>query len=490
MVVLGSGLAGLVAGFELAERGLHVTVLEAAAMAGGRTSSWVDARGRELDTGAHVVADHYVNLRDVLARVGVAHRLVWSRAQQFLRPGAPPVVWQADRVPPPFHLVRTALRFRASSSLWVRFARLAADAATHSEATMVRLDRLSFAQWQRSYIGEALQEVADAAAEAACFLPAEEASAQVVLSWIRAMARTAQASHVASWDAPFQQALIGPLVAAIEARGGRLRLRTAAVRLEHSGRRVAAVITRPTSCQGPMHRADGRPPLAGVEERLPCDHLVSALPCQAFQAVVDPGLARTAGVEGAMRLEVVPAMGLTVWFDRPIVPSPTSPPLCAGVAMRGFMDLASVRRRQAHAPAVIQFVLNGARGRAHQSDDEIAADVVRDFQAVWAPARGARAVDHALERVGAAMMAARPGTYALRPQATTGIGNLFLAGDWTRGEVKSSMEGAAASGRAAADALLRASGSPGLRMLSAPEGLLVEAMQRMRRRASESATSG
>ena len=40
IVVLGSGIAGLVAGHELAQRGLPVTVLEAAPMPGGRTSTW------------------------------------------------------------------------------------------------------------------------------------------------------------------------------------------------------------------------------------------------------------------------------------------------------------------------------------------------------------------------------------------------------------------------------------------------------------------
>src|SRR5688500_687846 len=77
VVILGSGVAGLVAGHELAERGLAVTVIEAASIPGGRTSSWRDARGRDLDTGLHVVADHYVNLIEVLGSLGATRHLRW-----------------------------------------------------------------------------------------------------------------------------------------------------------------------------------------------------------------------------------------------------------------------------------------------------------------------------------------------------------------------------------------------------------------------------
>jgi uncharacterized protein with NAD-binding domain and iron-sulfur cluster len=483
VLIIGSGLAGLTAGFELAERGFSVRILEAAPFPGGRTTSWVNERGRVSDTGAHVVADHYVNLLHILERVGNNHRLVWFRNQLYLRKGHAPVRWRLNDAPPPLHLLGMTLKFRGS--LWQRFklGLAALDGGSYPDELLHRLDTLSYADWQRRYLGEKLLEVGEAASEAACFLPAREASAYVVLSWIRSMARNARASNLASWDGSFQEALIGPLVAAIERRGGELCLGTAVARLEHDEHRVTCVVTRPSACAGPFNSPDGEVPLKaqGREERLEYDFIISAMPVQAFQAVATPELARAAGLTSALSLSTVPAIALTIWFDRPLAASPDCAPLCNGVSMRGFMNFASVRRAGPDEPAAVQFVLTEARTRMRQSDEQITGDVLKDFREVWPAARDMQPVDYALERVGSAMHASVPGAYAARPPSTTRLRNFFIAGDWTKHEVKPSMEGATVSGRCAADALLCSIGQPGLNILQPAEGYFTRAVRAVRR---------
>ncbi|MFI9510520.1 FAD-dependent oxidoreductase [Nocardia sp. NPDC052566] len=54
-----------------------------------------------------------------------------------------------------------------------------------------------------------------------------------------------------------------------------------------------------------------------------------------------------------------------------------------------------------------------------------------------------------------------PGSWSARPDAVTGIDNLFLAGDWIKTQINvACMEGANEGGRLAANAVLHASGSP------------------------------
>ena len=57
-IVIGAGLAGLSAAFDLAEHGLHVLVLERDPQVGGRTSSW-KANGMNVESGIHKFVGFY-----------------------------------------------------------------------------------------------------------------------------------------------------------------------------------------------------------------------------------------------------------------------------------------------------------------------------------------------------------------------------------------------------------------------------------------------
>jgi uncharacterized protein with NAD-binding domain and iron-sulfur cluster len=53
-IIIGSGLAGLSAGLELAEQGFEVVLLEASPYLGGRTASW-NKEGMDVESGLHRV---------------------------------------------------------------------------------------------------------------------------------------------------------------------------------------------------------------------------------------------------------------------------------------------------------------------------------------------------------------------------------------------------------------------------------------------------
>ena len=79
------------------------------------------------------------------------------------------------------------------------------------------------------------------------------------------------------------------------------------------------------------------------------------------------------------------------------------------------------------------------------------------------------------------MFAAVPGAHALRPGTRTGLGNLYLAGDWTRHELNASMEGACLSGRRAAEAVLADLGRPASLVRAVPESSLTARLEARRR---------
>jgi uncharacterized protein with NAD-binding domain and iron-sulfur cluster len=68
--------------------------------------------------------------------------------------------------------------------------------------------------------------------------------------------------------------------------------------------------------------------------------------------------------------------------------------------------------------------------------------------------REAKVRHAAIHRIPMAIVCPTPGFERMRPATRTAIGRLFLAGDWTRTELPSSMESAARSGFLAAEAVL------------------------------------
>src|SRR5687767_9064594 len=69
-IVIGAGLAGLSAAFELCERGLKTLVLESEPQVGGRTSNWRED-GMDVESGIHKFVGFYKEFPRLLKRAGV-----------------------------------------------------------------------------------------------------------------------------------------------------------------------------------------------------------------------------------------------------------------------------------------------------------------------------------------------------------------------------------------------------------------------------------
>lgn len=483
VVVLGAGISGLVTAWELARKGVQVTVLEAAPFVGGRTSSWTDADGHTVDTGLHVVADHYVNLLQVMEQTG-APPLEWVREHLYLRPGNAPLKWKFNQRRSPFHLQYPAQHMPVTLVERARLSVAGIEAARMTQADLASLDHLTYREWHdRHRLGDGfLREMAEAASDAATFLSIEEASARAVLSWMKYLTRDSSAGDVGIFRGSMADCLTTPLVRAIENLGGRVLCSTGVVGLQMEGQRVRAVMVDETVTAGPCHWASGEVQARGYPRALQCDHVVSTLPPPALRRVLTGAQADAAGLDEAVSLGVSPALSVILWFDRRIHPTPAGAPLVSGCVMRDFIDLRTVGRQpQGFEGSVYQFVLCRAGERIHHDDAKVVADLARDLGRVWPGARVAKVVHHAIERIEASMFAAVPGAHRKRPHARTRVPNLFMAGDWTRHELNSSMEGAAYSGRRAAELVLRAEGRPAELVRSVDEPWITKAMRRMPR---------
>jgi squalene-associated FAD-dependent desaturase len=113
VAVVGGGWAGCAAAVELQSRGCEVTLHEAARALGGRARA-VQARGRVLDNGQHILLGAYRDSLALMRRVGLDPDATLLRLPLQMRypPGSNLLDFVAPRLPAPLHVLAALLRAR------------------------------------------------------------------------------------------------------------------------------------------------------------------------------------------------------------------------------------------------------------------------------------------------------------------------------------------------------------------------------------------
>src|SRR2546425_676193 len=200
---------------------------------------------------------------------------------------------------------------------------------------------------------------------------------------------------------------------------------------------------------GELHRVtleDGR--------RIAGRYCVCALPPQDLGAFC-PGLAETSAFEPS------PYISCYLWFDRKLTRERFWALLWSPARLNyDFYDLSNIRQGWDERPSVVASNIIYGHRAAGMDDAAIVAATLREIAEFLPDAAGAKLVHSDVHRIPMGIACPKPGTELKRPAAATGVPRLFLAGDWTRTELPSSMESAVRSGFLAAEAILSASARP------------------------------
>ena len=458
-VVVGGGVAGMSAAVVLAERGVRVTLLEAADHLGGRLGAWprrmADGSTEVVEHGFHGFFRQYYTWRALLRRI--------DPELGFLRPidgypvlsrDWPPEDFASLPAVPPLNLLALLVRSpslrladlrsidRVAASSLLEFDRERTYAAYDRMSAAELLDRLRMPDRARAVLFEVFSH---------SFFNREDDFSAAELIMMFHFYFLANPEGLAM-DAPgddHRTCIWAPLAALLDKLGADVRTGSPADRVEPAGGGWRVV------------PAGGGAPVSAR-------HVVLALNPAALRRLLDasPGVAARAPelVRRAGTLRTgAPYAVARYWTDRPVS---TGRAVFSGVSREATVDSATVYSRLEAGSARWARRTGGevVELHAYAAPDGISAGTAADrmwteLAGLWPEVAGLRVVDRDA-RVGHDAPAFPPGSDPDRPGVRTDDPGLLLAGDWVKLPFPSAlMERAAVTGVLAAGDVLTAAGA-------------------------------
>jgi squalene-associated FAD-dependent desaturase len=424
VAVIGGGYAGMAAATTLAERGVRVTVFEAARQLGGRARR-TDYREVALDNGLHILIGAYTQTLRLIEFVNPAHADVLLRL---------PLDWcvqgefhlRAARLPAPLHLLIGLLRAHglnaAEKFSTVRFL-AALRASRYALAPDISVELLLTRHNQSEKLRRVLWRPL---CVAALNTPPASASAQVFLNVLRdSLDASRAASDLVLARVDLSALFPEPAAAYVEQRGGDVRR---------------------------SHRVTAIDPLAsGFEieangQRTSYSHVICAISPHHVNAFLIGITALSEIASTIERLQYQPIH--SVWLQYPVSVRLPSPML--GLT-HGLIHWVFDRETLCGQRGLVGAVISAAGEHQDLTQDELGLRVHRELQQ---HVRGLP--DPLWTRVIAekrATFACTPG--ATRPPQVTPLTNFYLAGDYTTSDYPATLESAVRSGLACARHILQ-----------------------------------
>ncbi len=437
VIIIGAGLAGLSAAFQLSRAGLAVRVLEAKPYVGGRTASWNDA-GMQVESGLHRVPAFYTQMLALMeeAEIDLDGALCWEDEVEVRIPEGPSAVYAVSLPRYPLRTLANVfgrnelctLRERAALGLF-----FSAGLAQHA-LRPGSLDAWTVFDYARRFgVSErAIERLLVPMTEGLFFLHPRRYSAHVLFGLLAQGAKHPLRTGLAAFKGGMTDIMAEPIAQAIRRHGGRVETGCEVTELLTDGRRVLGVRLGDTT-------------LAAQQVVL----ATSLAPAQAL-------LRRAFGVQqwtrDLLELETMPSVTFQLELDSPSAPVDRMT-FAPGTCMTTFSE--QCRTTFPRQPGRLSVILSEPEKRVRQSPEELLAEVTADARRVGMELAG-RVRNFRKVCWPSEFYYLTPGNDHLRPPQATPVQGLVLAGDYTRQPFLTTMEGAVIAGRRAAALILGA----------------------------------
>jgi squalene-associated FAD-dependent desaturase len=472
VIVIGGGLAGLAAGVALADSGWRVRLFEQRPFLGGRATSYVLPDGEHVDNCQHVTLACCTNLENFYRRIGSSGKIKFFDRLLFLDPQGRRGEIKAGVLPAPFHLVGSFASFAPLSLLdKLSIARAMLDILWYQgkPPDVQQPAGISMLEWlhRRGQTQGAINRFWRVVLVSALDEELDRTDARfgVDVFW-KAFLSNGTGYRMGVPAVPLSKLYDG-CKTEIERRGGEVVLRSAVRGLKMESGQLAGV-----------RFDEAREEFA--------DAYVFALPHTALAELLPESLKQLdLGLANLDKIKVSPITGVHLWFDRTVMDEPfvtlldtttqwifnktalyqnDEKPLSPVIPSeaRNLSSVSSAR----HSPLAtrhfqyLQLVISASYDLLEKPRQEIIDLCLAEVRQALPKARQAELLKATVIKEAAATFSPEPGVDRWRPKQETSIPGLFLAGDWTQTGWPATMEGAVRSGYLAAEALLRAHGTP------------------------------
>jgi 15-cis-phytoene desaturase len=438
VLIIGSGLAGLSAGMDLARAGRRVTFLEKYKVVGGRCADWIDD-GMPVESGLHRWLGFYKALPRLFKKAGLNHHdaLIWGDEVAFRLPdGGPRAVLGLAPLHKPLQTLAGVLGNldllppKEKAELAVFFSAGLVDYGLSRTA----LDQNTVYDYakKRGVSDEAITNILVPLTEGIFFLPPERYSMLVLMGIMVPGVKRPHTLRVGSFSGGMTEVMCGPIAEAIKEKGGEFRMEMEVERLAMEDGRVRGVYVN--------------------GELIEAGHVVLATSLGPAKRLVGAAFGEHPAFRKMLRLETMPAVTLQIELDEPALAedhtvfSPKT--IWASYAEQS-------RSTFRGTPGRLSIDLAQPEVYLHKKPEEILAAALKDARRleldIEDKIRRYRVVTHPED-----FYLLATGSEKLRPSQATPIPGLTLAGDYTKQPLFCSMEGAVISGERAAKAVLKA----------------------------------
>ncbi|HEX6595887.1 MAG TPA: FAD-dependent oxidoreductase [Acidimicrobiales bacterium] len=433
VVVVGGGLAGLACAFELAERDVGVLLLEAGAVVGGRTASWVED-GMPVESGLHRFLGFFSALPDLLKRCGVDldEMVCWEDEFEIRVPdgGAQGILGMSPVHKP----LRTFGGILANNDLLSPLDKLSLSwfmAAGMKDylRNPDELDRHTVAEYAKSHrvTDRAIHNLLIPLTAGLFFLPPERFSAGIFFGLLAPGVPRIHQMRLGAYMGGMTEVQCQPIADAVVAEGGEVR----------TDAEVEALVVRDGAVAGV--RLGGQTVEAG--------HVVVATNIEAAQRLLRPHFAAQPWSEPFLSMPTTPSVTIQLDLDRPSMDIDRTV-FGPGTALACFAEQSRTTFRG--SPGRLSIILTPPEPYLDMAPDDVLAVVVRDAARLGIDLEGHvtrfRVISHPHD-----FHSLEPGHLGARPDQATPVPGLSLAGDFTRQKYMASMEGAVVSGQRAAE---------------------------------------